>query len=210
MDRCAATELSTRTDERVLSAIDVETNGNEVGELAYQALLNAESRADTWRIVEAFSRPGLPFALELSWASGSGSGTKARVTVAHASRICVFARSLSLRAANLSAQGNRVAVTVADGFAPCRNQWEVTGTVSEGSPAAIPVPPYAERLRVEVADPLKNPNTLVRLVDGLGVVRSSFRVDEQPSHGVPVGGVQALEVLLNSVSQFRAVFFLSL
>lgn len=204
---CNPEDLSTRSDGRELAARDVETL-----EVRHEPLLNAEARADTWRIVEAFSRNGLPFELELGWASGSGAGAKARITVAHATRVSVFARGLTLRAANLSASPNRVGVTVADGFAPTRNQWETTGFMSEGSPGDFGVPPFAERLRIELADPSIAATTTVRLIDGTGLARSVFSVADQPPEGVLVGGVHTVQVLSKNVSgvPFRAVYLLSL
>lgn len=205
--RCNLEELSTRSDGRELAARDVETL-----EVRYEPLLNAEARADTWRIVEAFSRNGLPFELELGWASGSGSGAKAQITVAHATRISVFARALTLRATNLTGAANRVGVTVADGFAPTRNQWETTGFVGEGSPGDFGVPPFAERLRVELADPSVAATTTVRLLDGTGLARSVFSVADQPPEGVLVGGVHTVQVLSKNASSipYRAVYLLSL
>ena len=203
--RCGSEELSTRSDGRELAPRNAQTL-----EVRHEPLLNAEARAGTWRIVEAFSRNGLPFELELAWAAGTGSGARATVTVASATRVSVFANALTLRAANLANVPNRVGVTVADGFAPGRNQWEVAGNVAEGNPAAFAVPPFAERLRIELANPSLKAGTLVSLLDGLGVTRSSFLVSDQPADGVPVGGVRTVEMLTNNVSDFRAVFLLSL
>ena len=71
--RCGPEELSTRSDGRELAARDVETF-----EVRHEPLLNAEARAGTWRIVEAFSRSGLPFELELAWAAGTAPGLARR------------------------------------------------------------------------------------------------------------------------------------
>lgn len=211
MRTCQPTDLSTRSDERALIPIDIEAWFGGEQQLEYVSLLNAEALEDTWRIIEAFSRHGNPFELEVQWAAGTGSGSKARVTVANATRVCVFARSLVVRVANLSVEENRVGVTIADGFAPSENQWEVTGFVDDITPAEIKIPPYARRLRVEVSDPDEAANTLVSLDDGLDVTRSSFVVADQPDSGVYVGGIHTvrLEIPANS-TDFRIVFLLTL
>lgn len=174
-------------------------------------LLTAEAELDTWRIVEVFSRTGLPFTVDLSWSSGSGSGAGAQVTVARASRICVLARSLRIQAANLAATVNRVGVTVADGFAPTRNQWEVRGDVVEGAPLEAPVPPFAESCRVDIGDLATIPETLIRLFDALGNVRGVYNAALQPFIGIPVGGAARVVVSHNQAStKARVVFHLSL
>ena len=48
-----------------------------------------------------------PFEAELSWSAGSGTGARALLTVARASRVSVYARSLQLRARNLGPERNR-------------------------------------------------------------------------------------------------------
>jgi hypothetical protein len=106
---------------------------------------------------------------------------------------------------------NRVGVTVADGFAPTRNQWEVRGTVGEGSPLDTVVPPFAEHVRVDVAQLGVVPNTTLQLFDALGDLRSTTAAGAQPSPGVPVGGTAKLRVAsTGQPTRARAVFLLSL
>lgn len=205
MTRCRPEDLSTRTDTRELVARDPFAPG-----LVFEPVLTAEARADAWRIVEAFSLTGEPFELELSWSSGSGTGARAVLTAAHAVRVCVLARGLRVRAANLADRVHRVGVTVADGFAATRNQLQLDGALDDTGPALLTVPAFAERLRVEVADDLHSAATQVRLLDGLGTTRSAFAVADQPADGVFVGGTHSVEVELGASVDFRAVFLLSL
>ena len=90
----SACELSSRSDGRDLPAW--------ADSLKLLPLLNAEAPGADWRIVEAFSRSGLPFELSLAWSSGGGAGARAHITVARAARVCVFARNLRIEAGNLA------------------------------------------------------------------------------------------------------------
>lgn len=173
-------------------------------------VLRGEADHDTWRIVEAISISGRPFELELGWSSGSGSGARAQITVARSTRISVFARSVQVRAANLSTDENRVVVTVADGFAMTRNQWEHRARHLSTGISSIPVPPFADNVRVDLADPTLLFFATLRLVDGEGVVRTALPLDLQPLDGLPLGGVQTIELDLAVDLDFRAVYHLSL
>lgn len=201
-------ELTTRTDQAELPP---------VGLVAVMLppkpveLLTAEAELDTWRIVEVFSRTGLPFEADLSWSSGTGSGAGAQVTVSRSARICVLARSLRISATNLAKKLNRVGVTVADGFAPTRNTWEVPTGVAEGTPLEVDVPPFAESFRLELAEPGAYAVTQIAVKDALGDVRATYNAALQPVYGIPVGGASKVEVSTNHPGTLaRAVFHLSL
>ena len=193
--------LSTRADSKDLPALDPLAGPKPV------ELLVAEAGRDAWRIVELFSGSDLPFDAELAWSAGSGAGASARVTVARAARVAVFARSVRIAATNRADVVNRVGVPVADGFAATRNSWE--HAASHLAVSTIPVPPFAESVRVELADPALSPLATVRVLDGLGAVVAAYPVDQQPALGVPVGGARALELDLAAPVSFRAVFTLS-
>ncbi|RME26726.1 MAG: hypothetical protein D6798_06110 [Deltaproteobacteria bacterium] len=196
-------ELTTRADQADLPAYDGTS-------LKFQALLDGESCEDTWRIVEAFSRSGGPFELELAWSAGSGSGATAQVTVARAVRICIFARSLRIRAANLSSSDNRVGVTVADGYGQTRNQWEHRDTgPDQGVAQEVPIPPFARTVRLEIADPTQLPGSSIKVYDGEGTLRAAVAGDAQPEGGVPVGGAGKVEVTAGA-TDYRVVYHLSL
>ena len=202
-------ELTTRSDQAELPAriqlAAVVLPGKPVEQL------NTEAEVDTWRIVEVFSRTGLPFEVDLSWSSGSGSGAVAQVTVARSTRICLHARSLRISSTNLAKKINRVGVTVADGFTPTRNTWEVPIAVGEGEPFTSIVPPFAETFRVELGQLAAYPNTQIAVKDALGDVRATYNAALQPVYGIPVGGASKVEVSTNHPGTLaRAVFHLSL
>jgi hypothetical protein len=202
-------ELTTRADQADLPAriqlMAVVLPGKPV------ELLNTESEVDTWRIVEVFSRTGLPFEADLSWSSGTGSGAGAQVTVARSARICVLARSLRISTTNLAKKVNRVGVTVADGFAPTRNTWEVPTGVGEGTPLEVAVPPFAETFRLELAELGAYPNTQIAVKDALGDTRGSYNAALQPASGIPVGGASKIAATTTHPGTLaRVVFHLSL
>ena len=201
-------ELTTRTDQAELPP---------VGLVAVMLppkpveLLTAEAELDTWRIVEVFSRTGLPFEVDLSWSSGSGSGAHALVTVSRSARICVLARSLKVLASNLANLTNRVGVTVADAYAATENQWEVTDLAAvQGVEQELPLPPFARKVRVELADPTGLPATVLRLYDGQDSLRSTVMGDLQPPEGIPLGGARRLTLAAGAPTAWRAVFTLCL
>lgn len=195
-------ELTTRSDQADLPAYE--------DALKLQPLLSAESERDTWRIVEVFSRTGAPFEVELAWSAGSGSGAVAQVTVARSARICIFARSLRIRAGNLASDTNRVGVTVADGYGQTRNQWEHRATSpDQGVSQEVPIPPFARSVRLEVADPTQLPGSTIKVFDGEGTLRATVAGDTQPESGVPVGGAGKVEVEAGATA-YRAVFALAL
>ena len=202
-------ELTTRSDGADLLPVIVLLAGTLVPSKPVE-LLKAEAELDAWRLVEAFSRSGLPFDVTLAWSAGSGSGAESTITVSHATRICVFARSLRVVAANQANHINRVGVTIADGFAPTRNAWEVRGELDPAAPTTIAVPPFAESLRVDVADATLAPTTEVRLLDGVGFQRGTVLVSAQPSGGIPIGGTSTVRLVTTAATRFRAHFSLSL
>ncbi|MCB9764969.1 MAG: hypothetical protein H6739_34670 [Alphaproteobacteria bacterium] len=178
------------------------------GDLRWSPLLSGEDARDGWRIVEARSARGAPFALRLGWSSAQASGGQAWVCAPHATRVCVFARSLRVEAANRAEPENRVSVTVADGFALTANQWEehaVTDPV-----AALAVPPFATHLWVGVDQPDLRPYTVLRLLDGMGTVRESLRLDALPPGGLPLGATHRVEVQADDPVHLRATFTLAL
>jgi len=197
------TELTTRSDGADLPAFDTA--------LKLQPLLDAEAELDTWRIVELFSKTGLPFEVEFGWSAGGGSGSGAKMTVARSTRTCVFARSLRVRAGNLADAINRVGITVADAYAVTENQWEHRDTSpDQGVQLEVPIPPFAQLVRVDLADPSGLPTTTIKVYDGLGTLTAAVAGDKQPALGIPVGGARRFTVTSGSVGAWRAVYTLSL
>jgi hypothetical protein len=202
MSRSSTTDLTTRSDSKVLPAM-----GDSILHLD---LLDTEAREGAWRLVEVFSQAGAPFEVELTWSSGSGAGASVRFTASRASRISVFARTLRARVGNLSSEENRVGITAADGHAVTRNVLEVTGSLLENAALEIPIPAFATGLRLELADASLLPGATIQVTDGQGVLRSSTAGDLQPSGGVHLGGAGKVEILAGSATHFRVLFLLSL
>lgn len=202
MGRDRATTLSTRSDTAELAAFSDAPQ--------WVTVLDADAQAACWRIVEAFSRDGQPFELEVSWSSGGGAGARARATVSRSTRLSVFARALRVRAANVSGSENRVGVTVADGFAATRNQWEHRGRTGAGGATEVGIPPFAGHLVLEAADPAQLPGLALLVYDGTGTLRAKVPGDAQPPSGVPLGGAARLEVSGAAEADFRVVFHLNL
>ena len=196
-----AAELSVRAEQVVLPAHDPGARWTPV--------LQAEAGRDTWRIVELFTVGGGPFDAELAWSSGSGVGAEAQVTVARATRVAIYARTLRVRARSLTPADNPVGVTVADGQASTRNQRELTGEASP-TPVVVDVPPFARAVRLDLADASLLAGASLQLVDGLGDVRAQIPADQQPTAGVRVGGAAQVQVTASAPVPFRLVFDLTL
>lgn len=179
------------------------------GQLRFQDLLKGEAEQGAWRLVEAFSEGGQPFELEARWSAGTGSGASIKLTIAHASRVCLFARSLTLSVANLTNSLNRVGVTVADGFAPTANVWEYRATCDGVTAVRVPVPPFALFLQAHLADRTALPGSIISLFDGMGALMSQYSGTSQPGSGIPVGGAGRIEILTSSATNLRGVFHLS-
>lgn len=176
------------------------------GALAFRSLLSSEAQLGAWRVVELWSVPRRPFEVRLEWAAGQGAGSHAWVTVPTAVRLGIYARAIGVRVANLSNQDNRVGVTVADGFLQSRNQYEVRGSLGAGGATALVIPPFAERVRLELSDPALYATTQIQAFDAQGVLRGVTMGDAQPDQGVPLGGAGSLMVVSAGVADFRAVF----
>lgn len=196
------TQLSTRSDQVALPGLADPHRFREV--------LAAEASQDTWRIVELFTLGGGPFEAELAWSSGSGVGAQARITVAQATRVGVYARAIRVSARNVGPDDNRVGVTIADGHAMTRNQWEVRETVRPTAATVVQVPPFARSVRLDLADPAVMPGAELWLVDGGSVLRARVRADQQPDQGVLVGGAREVHLHADAEVPCRLVFDLTL
>ena len=201
------TDLSVRADRIALAG---------AREPVWKDVLYSEAETDAWRIVEVSSLEGKPFDIELIWSSANGSGANALITVPHASRICVFARTVQVRVKNLDREANAVGVTVADGYAETRNQYEVRvdsfqEAQEEPEPNFIPtrvlIPPFAQRAWVECSEP--DVEGYIWTIDGDGRKRGVTRFEKQPDDGILVGGAKALDFWLGPMP-FRVVFSLGI
>lgn len=198
-----ATDLSRRSGRHELPTLS--PGGPEI------VLLTAEACRGAWRIVEALSEDARPFTLLLQWGAGEGSGANARISVSRACRVCVYARSLVVKATNLYGDGsNTVGVTVADGYADTRNTFETTDQLAGTSTEVeYPIPPFAYRVHLEMVSAVALAGTSLRIYDGTNVLRSHTEGDAQ-GEGVLLGGARRL-VLISSVGgNMRLVYELQL
>ena len=189
--------------------------------LSFQRLLSGQSgcgpgQGGKWRVIELVSSSGRPFEAHLSWTVGNGSNLKAMVTVARGSRIGLFARSVDVRAANLSSAENKVTAIVADSasFVQTHNQYELRGLNDNDMPysAELTIPPFATRLSVYTTDSTSDlAGWYISVFDGQDTLRTFLSLDQQPDGGVEVGGAGRMTLFTSGeVAAWRAVFTLSL
>ena len=195
------TRLSVRAEAARLPPTQAQTDAS------WTRLLSAEAHASAWRLVEASSRDSVPFDLELAWSAGDGSGATARISVASASRVCLFARHLQIRGRAVSPAEARVALHVADidGFAPTANVWSIVAPAGE----VVLVPPFARAVRADVAEGALADDAFLVLDGPVGTL-AEVRLDRQPSAGVPVAGVTGVSVRTARPAVVRLCFHLHL
>jgi len=199
--RCASTELAVRTGRAELPPD---------GQL--HEVFASEAHAADWRVVELSTRSAEPFEVALDWSS-AGLGAGAWLTVANASRVCVHARSLAIRARTLGKRSNRVTALVLDGQVRTANQWEVREAFVGTEPRkTVAVPPFATTVRLDLAGEV-DPAALPEIqLGGPGLV-ARVPLATQPDTGVPVGSASVVIVpAIPSVRPlpFRILFNLSL
>lgn len=178
--------------------------------LVFVDLLKAEACGSIWRIVEVWSDSGMPFELRVGWSGGEGGLREAKMTVSRGTRFAVYARSLSLRAANLSSDVNRIACSTADGYCVSANQYEVRGTGVADTAQTLEVPSFATHLRVDCGDRTQLGSITIAVDDGVSVQRVHMKADEQPAGGVSLGSVGAVRVTAPAALRYRALFTLSI
>jgi hypothetical protein len=170
-------------------------------------LLAPEAPRSAHRIVELWG--DAPFDVSLSWTAGTSTPKEATFSVSRGARVGVFARTLVVKAANLSCSENLVGVAISDGFLASRNRRQLTGT-GTGSFVELSVPAYAETLRLELSDPAQLSSARIALEDGFGTRVAVVAGDAQPDGGVPVGAAGKALVLVPAGVAWRALFTLSL
>ncbi len=186
------TELTTRADRVKLAGAN---------DPVWKDVLYSEADVDAWRIVEVSSMAGKPFDIELLWSAANGSGAKAFITVPHSTRVCVYGRTVQVRVKNLDRKENLVGVTIADGYAETRNQYEVRLNMIEAEehpepniiPHRVKIPPFAQRAWVEPSNP--GQEGYIYTIDGDGRRRGVTRLEKQPDGGIFVGGARELELI---------------
>ena len=194
-------DLSVRADRASLGA-----GGTPAGR---KELLTGEAFESRHRIVDLHG--GAPFDAELAWSAGSGLGNTAKLSLARAGRVCVFARTLRVTVINQGSDANNVNVSVGDGYAATRNVKEHLG-VATGTFQSFEVPPFALNVRADVEDPAKRATSILRLVDAFGNVSATLLLLDVPPTGLPVGLAKSVELLvpLQGALHFRLAFELAL
>jgi hypothetical protein len=172
-------------------------------------LLAAESQEATWRLLEVFTRQGTPFEVRLSWSAGNSTGASCRLTAAGAARVCVHARSLCLEVLNLADVAEACA-TVEDGLVPTANVWEVRAESDGQADVELPIPPFASRFHVHLAERKALAGCLISLFDGQGTLRGTFSGSNPRERGIPLGGAGRITVRTIVPTALRAVFELVL
>ena len=174
----------TRRD--ALEALPVRVNG---AALKFVRVLAPEAKESAWRLVEFFSVDLRPFEVRLSWTGAHSASQYAQLTITRGTRICVWARSLTIDLANLSGSINKVAVSI--------------------GARSLAIPPWAASLRVDTSNPTAMPNFTIRLIDGNGNLMAALLGNAQPGEGVPLGGAEKVELTSTVVAEYRAAFNLT-
>lgn len=157
------------------------------------------------RIIDLGSRNAKPFQVLISITAAGGVAPRIRLSVATGTRICVFGRGVSIIAQNMANQENQIAWSVADGFAPTANTYEIEyeAPVVAG---ILEVASYARRVRLEPANPAAVAS--LTFINGNGVTLAVWPWASIPSDGIPIGSTDRIQV--DSTTACRVVYDLAL
>lgn len=194
-------DLSVRADRASLGA-----SGSPA---ARKEVLTGEAFEARHRIVDL--QGGAPFDAELVWSAGNGLGNTAKLSLARAGRVCVFARTVRVTVVNQGSDANDVNISVGDGYCATRNFKEHLG-VGNQLFQSFEVPPFALNVRADVEDAAKRATSTLRLVDAFGNVSTTLTLDQLPPSGLPVGLARSVElqVVGQGALRFRVAFELAL
>ena len=173
-------------------------------------LLRGEDRGSAWRVVDLYG--DAPFEAKLRWTAAAGLGPEVLLTVARGTRICVFARSVSVEARSLVERDVAAGVNIGDSSdaTPTRNVLEVFGQLVEEldavQPVTVPVASFAQTVRLDGEEP----SLVLELLNAGGDVLAKATLAGQPPQGLPLGSAADVRVNAESASPFRLVFGLAL
>lgn len=204
---CRDTDLSGRTATCDLLA------WSGIGDPAWQvALAPTHSRRADWRIIDLWTVDSRsPWQVEVTWGAGDAAGQTVVISVAQATRICVHASSLRVRARNFCRNAQKINVAIADGFDPTRNQLEFQDNLDAGFPVEIAIPAFADRLHLEIANRALAGTTEIRQHNANATeVGRCFVSDLYGGPGLPVGHLSHVEIVAAGVTTMRAIFTLRL
>lgn len=155
---------------------------------------------DAWSgvLADPLGPDARPFVLAVQTAAGGPPGPFVSISVRRSARLCLFGDWFQCNAYNLSTDPNPVTVRAypVAAMLATANVFEQGVTLAgAGSYVAIPVPSLARTFRWDVPQSEKA-SVYVELVagyPGLPVV-GRYAWDEQPSEGVPVGGLAEIRM----------------
>ncbi|MCP4810540.1 MAG: hypothetical protein GY884_34845 [Proteobacteria bacterium] len=173
-------------------------------------LLRGEDRRSAWRVVDLYG--DAPFEARLRWTAAAGLGPEVLLTVARGTRICVFARSVSVEARSLIAGEVAAGVNIGDSSdaTPTRNVLEVFGQLAEEldsvQPVTTPVASFAQTVRIDGQEP----SLVLELLTSGGGVLAKAGLADQPPQGLPLGSASRVRVSAEVAAPFRLVFGLAI
>lgn len=146
-------------------------------------LPGAESEKPAWRLLELGSLTGRPWRAKVTWGYAAGVNPTALCDVPSATRICLFARSLTVHGFNQSNAENRVRVlaTAVPGPIPTQNQLAYHLTAPTNEP--IDVPAFARSVWVDSAELAAPVELTLDDPDNTAIARF---VSPLPGGGVPL------------------------
>ena len=192
-----------RSDLATLAA----NGGSSIVTYRTDALFRGAANGSEWRIVQAVSLDSRPWQMRLAWTAGEGQGFETEITCARAVRTCLFARDLTIHAANLTNATNRVVVTIPDGFMPTSNQLEVRGSQAVGD-QEVTIPQFATHVRLDLETDSAYTTSYLRLRDPSLTTRALVYANAQPDAGIPIGA--AYDLYVNATASWRVTFTLQL
>ena len=173
-------------------------------------LLRGEDRRSAWRVVDLYG--DAPFEARLRWTAAAGLGPEVLLTVARGTRICVFARSVSIEARSLVEQPVAAGVNIGDSSdaTPTRNVLEVSGQLVEEleavQPVTVPVASFAQTVRLDGEEP----SLVLELLTAADDALAKGTLADQPPEGLPLGSADKVRVSAQAATPFRLVFGLAL
>lgn len=173
-------------------------------------LLSFTEASHDWRIIELWSKQKLPWEANIEWSvAGASPGPTLLLSVAHATRLSLMAQSMNIIGINQADSINDVCVSVCNGFTQSSNQYDLWRYCDGSTPTSIPVPPYAARMEIMLENRSAIGMTAVTLI-AANNQRVTTLAGAIPAAGLPVGGIQSIDVLTPVSMVFRVTFYLTL
>ena len=206
---CDPFKLSRRAGRAVLSAWDGETDP------AFTEVFSGQAGGGMWRVVELSSASRAPFVAKLVWGLAGSAGGEAVVTVSRDARVAVYATYVQVLVYNLDDDENAVSVRIGDSesFVQTHNVHVITGSLQvDDEQYTISPPRFATRVRFDCSDQSVLSDITLTFTNGQGDTIKQIVASTQPEMGVPIGGIDAVNVSIDPPQSvnWRLVFDLSL